>query len=120
VLDKWENKWFTISDATLARHAPDVHKWFFKNLSQTDGPAVVVGVGTFVERYEKMDKAEAEGGVKSGKAAKKLLAERGLSKAVIAEAKGLLETLGGISGPLPSLPDLAADAEQLVQSEKAM
>ena len=30
VLDKWENKWFTISDATLARHAPDVHKWFFK------------------------------------------------------------------------------------------
>ena len=120
VLDKWENKWFTIADATLVRHAPDVHRWFFKNLAQTDGAAVVVGVGTFVERYEKMDKAESNGGVKSGKAAKKKLAERGLGQAVIDEAKGLLETLGGISGPLPSLPDLAADAEQLVQAEKAM
>jgi hypothetical protein len=37
VLDRWENKWFTIADATLVRHAPDVHRWFFKNLSQTDG-----------------------------------------------------------------------------------
>lgn len=120
VLDKWENKWFTITDATLVRHAPDVHKWFFKNLSQTEGAAVVVSVGTYIERYEKMDKPEPEGGVKSGKVAKKKLAERGINKAVIDEAKGLLETLGGISGPLPSLPDLAADAEQLVQSEKAM
>ena len=67
-----------------------------------------------------MDKPGSDGGAKSGKAAKKMRAERGLSKAVIDEAKSLLETLGGISGPLPSLPDLAADAEQLVQSEKAM
>ena len=84
--------------------APDVHNWFFKNLSQTEGAAVGVGVGTFVERFEKTDKAESDGGVKSGKAAKKILAERGLSKAVIDEAKGLLETLGGISGPCRACP----------------
>lgn len=36
-LDKWENKWFAIAQATLQRHAPEVSGWFFKNLSQTEG-----------------------------------------------------------------------------------
>ena len=50
-LDEWENKWFPITSATLTRHAPEVAKWFFKNLSQTEGPAVILSVGTFVERF---------------------------------------------------------------------
>jgi hypothetical protein len=49
-LDDWENKWFPIAGATLKRRAPQVHAWLFRNLSQTEGPAVIVSVGTFVER----------------------------------------------------------------------
>ena len=117
--DDWENKWFVIADATLTRHAPDAHAWLFKNLSQTEGAAVVVSVGTFVERWENLDKAES-GAPKSGKAAKKKLAERGLTKAVIDEAKGLLQKLAEVSGPVPNLPDLEADAEQIAKAEEAM
>ncbi len=119
VLDDWENKWFTIADATLARHAPEAQAWLFKNLSPTEGAAVVLSVGTFVERWEGLDKA-GSGAPPSGKAAKKKLAERGLDKATIDEAKALLDKLGGASGPIPNLPDLEAGAEQLTKAEEAM
>lgn len=120
-LDRWENKWFPIADATLQRHAPAVHRWLFKNLSQTEGAAVVVSVGTFVERFDNLDKPESEGGPKSGgKAAKKKLVERGMTKPVLDEARTLLGRLGAISGPLPDLPDLAAAAAQVAQAEKDM
>ena len=119
VLDEWENKWLTIADATLTRHAPEVQAWLFKNLAPTEGAAVVLSVGTFVERWEGLDKVDS-GAPKSGKAAKKKLAERGLDKATIDEAKTLLHRLGGASGPIPNLPDLEADAEQLAKAEEAM
>ena len=120
-LDQWENKWFTITSATLARHAPEVEQWFFKNLAQTEGPAVIMSTGTFVQRWQLLDKPAAQGGPKvGGKAAKKLLAERGLTGAVIDEARDLQKKLDAVNGPLP---DVEADAQaeaDLQNAEKAM
>lgn len=120
-LDQWENKWFTITSATLTRHAPDVHKWFFKNLSQTEGPAVIVSTGTFLERWALLDKPHAQGGPPSGgKAAKKKVTERGLTSSVVDVARALLDKLGAAAGPLP---DPAADEQaqaDVAAAEKAM
>ncbi|MBK8256480.1 MAG: hypothetical protein IPK82_27905 [Polyangiaceae bacterium] len=117
-LDAWENKWFPIADATLRRHAPTVHASFFRNLSQTEGAAVIVGVGTFIERFHSLDKAEDKGGPKGGggKAAKKKLQERGLTDAVIQEAQALLKELGSLSDPVP---DVATSDDQEAQLAKA-
>ncbi len=120
-LDEWENKWFPITSATLTRHAPEVAKWFFKNLSQTEGPAVILSVGTFVERFANLTQPEAKGGPKAGgKAAKQKLVERGLTDDVLKEAQALLDKLGGFSGPIPDLPDLEEEEAQLTGAEDAM
>lgn len=120
-LDEWENKWFPITSATLSRRAPEVAKWFFKNLSQTEGPAVILSVGTFLERFGKLDKPESKGGPKAGgKAAKEKLLERGLTADVLQEAQALLDKLGGFSGPIPDLPDLEEEEAQLTGAEDAM
>lgn len=120
-LDEWENKWFPITSATLSRRAPEVAKWFFKNLSQTEGPAVILSVGTFLERFGKLDKPESKGGPKAGgKAAKEKLLERGLTPDVLQEAQTLLDKLGGFSGPIPDLPDLEEEEAQLTGAEDAM
>lgn len=120
-LDQWENKWFAISSAALTRHLPDAQKWFFKNLSQTEGPAVIVSVGTFLERWDLLDQPKDKGGPPSGgKAAKKLLTERGLTSAVLDQARDLLKKLGAVNGPLPDVDaDAQAEAE-LEKAEKAM
>ncbi len=120
-LDEWENKWFPITSATLARHAPEVAKWFFKNLSQTEGPAVILSVGTYLERFGNLTQPEAKGGPKTGgKAAKQKLVERGLTDDVLKEAQALLDKLGGFSGPIPDLPDLEEEEAQLAGAEDAM
>lgn len=96
-IDDWENKWFPIADATLKRHHPAAHAWLFRNLAQTQGPAVLVSVGTFVERWENLSKSKDKGGPdEGGDDAKKLLAKRGLTKAVIDEAKDLLVRAGKV------------------------
>jgi hypothetical protein len=121
VLDEWENKWFAIAQATLKRRAPKVYDWVFRNLAQTEGLAVIVSVGTFVERWEQLDKAEKDGGLGAeGKEAKKLLDTRGLTKEMIGEAKALLKKLGQVDGPLPDLEKTAADDEAFEEAEKAL
>lgn len=108
-LDAWENKWFPIARATLKRHAPAVHDWLFLNLSQTEGLAVLLSVGTFVGRLDKMEKNEKEGGLgQAGIDAMKILAERGLTKEVIGEAGTMLAELGTIAGPLPDAAEEGA------------
>src|SRR5262245_46248741 len=77
-VDGWENRWFPIADATLARHYPAVHHKLFLNLSQTEGPGVIVTVRTFLERFESLG-STAEYGPDS-KAAKRLLEKRGFTR----------------------------------------
>jgi hypothetical protein len=120
-LDDWENKWFAIAQATLKRRALKVHDWLFRNLSQTEGVAVIVSVGTFVERWEQLEKAEKDGGLGSaGKEAKKILDSRGLTKETIHAAKALLKKLGQVDGPLPDLEKSAAEEGTFEGAEKAL
>ncbi|MDI1428077.1 hypothetical protein [Polyangium sorediatum] len=120
-LDAWENQWFVIGDATLKRHAPEVHAQVFRNLSQTDGMAVIVSVGTFVERLDIIDRPEWDGGFgQAGKDARSLLAQRGLTEQVIDEAKALLEKFRNVDGPIPDLAKIAAEDESFEKAEAAL
>lgn len=120
-LDEWENQWFVIAAATLKRRLPAVHDWLFRNLSQTDGVAVMVSVGTFLERWDLLDKAVPEGGLgDDGKAAKKILGERGLTKKTIDEAKALLKKLSKIDGPVVDVHKIAAEEANFEKAEGAL
>jgi hypothetical protein len=117
-LDEWENQWFVIAGATLKRRAPKVHDWMFRHLTQTEGVAVMVSVGTFLERWDKIDKLEKDGGLgNEGKQAKKLLGERGITKKTIDKARALLEKLHQVDGPLPDLDAVSADEANFEKAE---
>jgi hypothetical protein len=111
LLDDWENRWFPIVDATLARNFPEVHEKVFLNLAQETGQAVIVTVGTFLDRFDALDQDSA--GPRS-KDARALLARRGLSPAVLDAARRVLEQLGSIESvePLAEPEESAAHFEQ--------
>jgi len=89
-LDTWENKWFPIISASLSARFPAAHALVFRNLVQTDGPEVVLSVGTLLTRLEELKLADG------GKDALALLARRGIHETIIADAKALLGKLGTI------------------------
>jgi hypothetical protein len=95
-LDAWENRWFPIAAATLERRFPAVHSELFKNLSQTEGPAVAISVRTFVERFDQMATGSGVYGA-AGAQAKAVLEARGLTASVLNDARGLLETIGKVA-----------------------
>ena len=111
-LDQWENAWFPIAHAALRRHFPAVRDKVFLNLSQTEGPAVIISVGTLVDRVA----ALSDGDEESQKAGK-LLSERGLTSAVLEEARALLKQLGSPAAGTPEnlekqrVDAIAAEAE---------
>jgi len=120
-LDEWENQWFVIAEATLKRRIPAVHDWLFRNLSQADGVEVLVSVGTFLERWDLLDKAVEDGGLgQDGKQAKKLLGERGLTKKTIDEAKALLKKLSKIDGPVVDVNKIAAEEANYEKAEQEL
>jgi len=89
-LDRWENKWFPVTQASLRFRFPEIHEYMFHNLHQTEGPEVVLSVTTFLERHGRLGDQER------GKEAADLLAERGLTEQVVAEAEGTLNKIGTI------------------------
>ena len=101
-LDAWENQWFPIAQAALDRRFPAVSARFFLNLTQTEGPEVAITVRTFVDRYDELaagaDKFGAE-----GLKAQELLAQRGVTAAVVAEAKEMLTRLTHVAEPAESI-----------------
>jgi hypothetical protein len=92
-LDAWENRWFPITAATLERRFPAIHARVFNNLSQTEGPAVMVSVRTLLERLDAM--AAGSYGA-DGSRAKTQLEARGLTASVMNEARALLEKMGKV------------------------
>jgi len=104
-LDDWENKWFTIADATLTRHYPAVQEQVFLNLSRTSGPEVTVSVGTFLQRLEALENGSAD-----EQAAHQLLVARGLTSEVVQAAKELLDAVGAIGDMALPIVDEAAIA----------
>ena len=106
-LDEWENRWFPVAGATLRGRFPAVHDWLFLNLSQTEGPAVVISVGTFLSRLNAMATEPSLGS--KGAEARQLLETRGLSAPTLQAAQSLLTALGTTEVAEPAKPlDLAA------------
>lgn len=106
-LDEWENRWFPVAAATLRGRYPDVYEWLFLNLSQTEGPAVVISVGTFVSRLNAMAKEPSLG--IQGAEARQLLETRGLSAVTLQAAQTVLTALGTTESAEPAKPvDLGA------------
>ncbi|WP_437508280.1 hypothetical protein [Sorangium sp. So ce1099] len=119
-IDAWENKWFPIASATLKRHTPQAHAFLFRNLTQTEGAAVLVSVSTFVERWESLGKSKEKGGPDAeGDEARKILAKRGLTKAVIDEAKQLLARAGKLES-IADVPPAAASDEDFDRAEQQL
>jgi hypothetical protein len=115
-IDAWENEWFPIADATLGRRFPAARDWLFRNLAQTRGQQVVLGVAVLLERLDKMPKDEADGGLGAvGVAARELLSQRGLDAAVVAEARGLVQKLLSV----PELSTASARQQEDAAREKA-
>lgn len=110
-LDAWEDRWFPVADATLKRRWPGLHADVFLNLAQTSGPAVAVTVQTLVDRLERLDG-------KDGKAARELLAKRGLDGHMLANARDLLKQLGTLA-PAPTY-DPEADRKARDEGEDEM
>lgn len=97
-LDAWENQWFPIAQAALDRRFPALSARFFLNLTQTEGPEVAITVRNFVDRYDDL----AAGNDKYGPEAKRaqdLLTQRGVTPAIIKEAKDMLTKLTHVAEP---------------------
>ena len=105
-LDAWENQWFPIAQAALDRRFPAVAARFFLNLSQTEGPEVAISVRTFVDRFDELAAMPDKYGAEAPTAVE-LLRERGVTAAVIEEARKLLTTLTQVAEPAE-----AVDLEQ--------
>jgi hypothetical protein len=95
-LDEFENQWFPIAKAALSRHHPALGEAFFANLSQSQGKGTTFGLMTFVSRLETLAEGEAPFGA-DGPVARALLAERGITAEVEAEAHALVEEVYSIA-----------------------
>lgn len=117
-LDVWENEWFPVANASLRARFPAAHKFLFNNLTQTEGLEVITSVGTFVARLGKLSLPESEGGLgREGAAARRLLSKRGMTDAVVNEARDVLTQLGQLeSAGEPAELDEQEDAAR----EKAL
>src|SRR5690606_35990413 len=111
-LDAWENKWLPIAEASLGRHHPEVKEQVFLNISRESGRSVYITVRLFTDRVIAL-----ASGTPAEKAARALLAERGLCEEMVGEATQILHKLGEIEEPAP-LPTL--DPEEIAAAEKAL
>lgn len=118
-IDVWENMWFPIASATLNRHYPKVNEFVFNNLTQAEGPAVIVTVGTFVERIRRLENLDDETkNLPDAALARQLLERRGLTATVMAQAEGLLAQARAFKAPVPDNKEQVA--AQQAAAEQAM
>lgn len=119
-LDTWENFWFPIIQTILRVRFPAAEAWVFRNLTQQEGQNVVLSVGTLLERLDALcrnDDLPAEVSVDAA-AALALLGERGLTTAVLDDARRLLVEIGQIKSITLSDPEAQKAARQ--EAEKQM
>jgi hypothetical protein len=109
-LDAWENRWFPVASATLRARFPKAHEQLFLNIAQTEGAEVILSVGTFLQRLDKLASDPQLG--QEGKDARALLEQRGLNATTVGEAHGLLERLGSLEPPREPAPFDAAAQER--------
>jgi hypothetical protein len=117
-LDAWENLWFPVASASLKGRHPEVHAMVFKNLTQSSGISVIMGVRIFLERIDGLHRPVTEGGI--GAQASEvlaLLASRGLTAAKLGDAHALIERLGRIEPEVGGAEPTTAEQDA---AEKAM
>jgi hypothetical protein len=114
-LDAWENRWFPIASAALERRWPAIHAHLFANLAQTEGLEVMLGVQTLLERLDAMA-AGAYGS--DGAQAKSHIEARGLTAAVMDEARALLERLRKVAASPTA--QLVTDTSTRMKAEHAL
>jgi hypothetical protein len=86
MVDAWENHWFQIIEACLARRFPEVRDRVFANLRQVSGPRVLRSVRTLLERVEALRAGPAQ-----AREAFALLQMRGVTDAMLVEVKAMLD-----------------------------
>jgi len=111
-LDAFEDAWFAIVRTTLSRRFPKLGETLFLNLQRADGKDATWTVAFFLERLEAMERGEAPYGA-DGKAARSLLATRGLTADVVQAAQVLVDETRALSdeAPLPEAGDPTAEEE---------
>jgi len=112
-LDRWENRWSVVIKATLERHHPRLAQQLLANLGPTSGVHLLHSVPRLLDRIEALGRGRGD---TEGKQARALLARRGLTDAVIAEARAELARLNTQSAPQQP----ALDPEAVAAAEAAM
>ena len=106
--DDWRGRWFTIAQASLRRSYPAVETWLFNGLQTNNVELSTVTVPLFVGRVRQLGAADAP--VADAKAARDLLAERGLTDSVLAMVDPWVQQLTMFAGEAPP-PPVTAEAE---------
>ncbi len=88
-LDRFENNWFDVVNAPLRRLFPAVHKEIFAGLSKKSGQGAVLSVRIFVERVTALRTSDRQ----DRRDAAAVLEKRGLTLAVLEEARALLKRI---------------------------
>jgi hypothetical protein len=118
-LDAWENHWFPVSSASLERRYPAVFAQMFLNLQQAEGPEVAITVRTFVDRYDELTAANSKYGPEGIKARDQLVL-RGVTAAVVDEARNMLAQLSKISVTPVSAVSVQEQEAELAKAEDAL
>ena len=118
-LDAWENHWFPVSAASLERRFPAVFARMFLNLQQAEGPEVAVTVRTFVDRYDELSAPDSKHGPEGAKA-RDLLTARGVTPAVVDEARNLLAQLTKVAAVPITQASVVEQEAELTRAEDAL
>jgi hypothetical protein len=114
-IDALENHWFPIARHVLGNRFPEMGSLLFDGLRQTSGREVILSADLFVTRIQKMGEGEEPYG-EVGVAARKALAERGLTDAILGSFRDLIERVG----ILQELPPPPVDAHERAEAIAAL
>jgi hypothetical protein len=116
-LDAWEDRWYPVIEATLARRFPEIRESIFYGLSQSEGPAVVLSVLTLVDRIDGLNRNRGH----IEQAAALRLQQRGLTPDVLESARKIIATIAEPSSaatePVPPGPSVNATPSASVREE---
>ena len=101
-LDSWKNRWLPIVQASLGRHFPAVARKVLRNVGPTKGVILLVTIPTLLDHIAELEHSDLE----SERRAHALLARRGLTPAVVDQARVLLDDLKRAPATVPESPKL--------------
>lgn len=114
-LDAFQKRWFPIARGLLAAAYPEIGTAFFGGLAQERGTGIAFMVTSFLDRLHTLARGDAIYGP-DGPAARLLLAERGLSPALVESAERALEHWDELYGEADE-SEAALAAEQVATAK---